>query len=190
MNEAREGASLSISPAGAVHVIGGLMTRVGVEALDLRSNRWLSLPLTMPLIYPATRYIDGSLYVIGSVPGAHRFLRFDPRTEDFEFPNPSSGLGPYRVGVAHAKLPDERVFLMGGTLPPGLSDSPTFRSEYVLDPYSLTATEIARLPFRRQYAAAVALPDGRILVIGGQRVSDGATLDTVTYYSPTGDFWR
>jgi N-acetylneuraminic acid mutarotase len=60
----------------------------------------------------------------------------------------------------------------------------------VFDPSSWRLPPIAPLPFARRYAAAVALPDGRILVIGGQGVSDGAPTASVMSYSPSSDAWR
>jgi len=82
----------------------------------------------------------------------------------------------------------ERVYIVGGAAPSGAP--PLGATEFVFDPSSWRLTPIAPLPFARRYAAAVALPDGRILVIGGQRVSDGAPTASVMSYSPSSDAWR
>lgn len=67
-----------------------------------------------------------------------------------------------RQGHRAARLPDGRVFVVGGVNPAGEGLS----SAEVYDPVQNTWTEVASMELSRFHHTATALPDGRVLVVG------------------------
>jgi hypothetical protein len=107
---------------------------------------------------------------------------FDPATNTF-----SAGIGSMgieRVGAVAASLPDGRVLIAGG----GSSTSPALTSAEVFDPKTnaFSSTGIGAMSTPRSGAFAASLPDGRVLVAGGQ---DGVSyLSSAEIFSATNAF--
>ncbi|MCB9539967.1 MAG: hypothetical protein H6704_27455 [Myxococcales bacterium] len=106
--------------------------------------------------------------------------RFDPPTERFLATTP---MPTARYGHSATVLADGRVLVAGGTTVFGFDDTPTAAVE-LYDPVADTWTALPPLPAPRRDHAAVALPDGRVLLAGGfgeRRVDADALRDGVLY---------
>jgi hypothetical protein len=90
---------------------------------------------------------------------------FDPSTNTFSSAGIGS-MGTERVGAVAAALPDGRVLIAGGAS----ATSPALASAEVFDPKTNTFSSagIGSMGTPRSSAVAAPLPDGRVLVAGGQ----------------------
>jgi Galactose oxidase, central domain/Kelch motif len=94
-----------------------------------------------------------------------------------------------RQGATATLLPDGRVLIAGGT-PDGTGTS-TLRSAELYDPAQGTFSPTGSMTVARVDATAVLLPDGRVLVAGGEVLTDAATakMSSAELYDPrTGTF--
>lgn len=92
-----------------------------------------------------------------------------------------------RCQHASAALPDGRILVIGGWRHSGLSSYvPPLADAQIYDPGSNTWAEAASLKTARAQHAAVALPDGRILVTGGMNHAPVASSEI---YDPMSDTW-
>jgi hypothetical protein len=112
---------------------------------------------------------DGRVLVAGdfggyAVPGTENVEFFDPATESFS----SAGIGFLGYGAVAAPLPDGRVLIAGGYTDLPTRSNPESSAE-VFNPAteSFSSAGIGEMLTRRAFAAAAPLPDGRVLVAGG-----------------------
>jgi WD40 repeat protein len=108
---------------------------------------------------------------------------FDSATNTFSSAGIGS-MGTARVGAVAAPLPDGRVLVAGG----GNFDSPALASAEVFNPQTNTFSSagIGAMGTVRSSAVAAPLPDGRVLVAGG---NDGTSyLSSAEIYSATNTF--
>jgi hypothetical protein len=130
---------------------------------------------------------DGRVLVAGGfyddVLGDHYLASaevFDPATNSFS----SAGIGVLSVarhGPVAAPLPDGRVLVAGGDYVDGGGDHYLASAE-IFDPASNTFTPAGAMGVPRVRAFAAPLPDGRVLVAGG---NDGATrLSSAEVFNP------
>jgi WD40 repeat protein len=134
---------------------------------------------------------SGKVLIAGGIDGSGNVLRsaelFDPTTDTFTA-LPASGAtelpGPVALGVA-APLPDGKVLIAGGS-----SDASTpMQSAELFDPTTNTFTALpasgaTELQTARELAAAAPLPDGKVLIVGGDgqggRLRSGELFDPAT----------
>ena len=104
---------------------------------------------------------------------------FDPATNSFS----SAGIGAMgtpRRGAVAAPLPDGRVLVAGGSYYDG--GDHYLASAEVFDPATNAFTAVGEMGIARVRAAAAPLPDGRVLVAGG---NDGPTrLSSAEVFNP------
>ncbi len=104
---------------------------------------------------------------------------FNPATNSFS----SAGIGPMRTprrGAVAAPLPDGRVLVAGGSYNDGVDHE--LASAEVFNPATNAFTTVGDMGIARVRAAAAPLPDGRVLVAGG---NDGATrLSSAEVFNP------
>jgi hypothetical protein len=104
---------------------------------------------------------------------------FNPATNSFS----SAGIGPMgtpRRGAVAAPLPDGRVLVAGGSYNDGVDHE--LASAEVFNPATNAFTPVGDMGIARVRAAASPLPDGRVLVAGG---NDGATrLSSAEVFNP------
>ncbi len=104
---------------------------------------------------------------------------FSPGTGSFS----SAGIGAMgapRRGAVAAPLPDGRVLVAGGSYDDGTEHH--LESAEVFDPATGTFTPVGDMGIARVRAAAAPLPDGRVLVAGG---NDGTTrLSSAEVFNP------
>lgn len=129
--------------------------------------------------HAAVRLPDGRVLVVGSgTPNSAEV--FNPQTNTFS----SAGIGPMtipRIGPIAAPLPGGRVLVAGGLSSPGGRQS----SAEVFDPQTNTFSSagIGSMTTPRFFAAAAPLPDGRVLIVGGQ-TSSGVQTSTAEVFDP------
>jgi N-acetylneuraminic acid mutarotase len=160
------------------------------QAYDLMAGGWSVLP-SMPTArenLATTTVVDGRVFALGGDNGTGSLgtvEEFDPSTQRWRGATP---MPTARALIAAATGADGRIYVMGGVL-----DRDQFTN--VVEVYSPTMnrwTTCAPLPEPRAFgSSAIALPDGRIMVIGGDR-DPGATknfdLDILVYDIAT-DRW-
>jgi hypothetical protein len=104
---------------------------------------------------------------------------FNPATNSFS----SAGIGPMgtpRRGAVAAPLPDGRVLVAGGDYNDGVDHF--LASAEVFNPATNAFTPVGDMGIARVRAAAAPLPDGRVLVAGG---NDGTTrLSSAEIFNP------
>jgi Kelch motif protein len=125
--------------------------------------------------------VAGGFYDDGS--GDHYLASaeiFNPATNSFS----SAGIGAMsapRRGAVAAPLPDGRVLVAGGSYVDGGGEH-SLASAEVFDPATAAFTPVGAMGIPRVRAAAAPLPDGRVLVAGG---NDGTTrLSSAEAFNP------
>jgi hypothetical protein len=123
---------------------------------------------------------DGRVLLVGGDGGGdspliHTAEVFDPATGQW------TSTSPMRVGRANAALallPDDRVLVMGGFAgAQGVSQRMTCE---IYDPATDTWTAAADMHALRVFASSITLPDGRILIVGGDEPITGEIYDPTT----------
>jgi N-acetylneuraminic acid mutarotase len=93
-----------------------------------------------------------------------------------------------RTRPAVAATPDGTIYVFGGT-----DNSVDYDTTFVYHPRTNMWTQGANVPFAREGAQAVTLPDGRILVVGGGTGCHGtqhcAVYGTAALYTPRTNRW-
>lgn len=169
---------------GRVLVVGGTGDTYGSPALrtallyDPKANRWspataLSSAAAQPRLATLT---DGTLLLLNNGLAA----RYDPATDTW------TPTDPYPGGAfALTALMDGGALAFGGTS--GAKFNPLSLARRY-DPATNRWSAITALTTPRANPAAVALPDGGILAIGGENATSGA-LATAERYDPTTETW-
>ncbi len=180
----RDFASATRLPNGTVLIAGGYNTVLGTldtaEVYDPARDTFHVLPSRLAVgreLFTATPLTDGRiLYVGGFDTHRHRTQAsadlFDPRTGTFT-PAPSF-LATDRFGHDAVRLADGRVLIVGGTQWQRRQPTVTLASAEIFDPRTgLFHTTTGGMSVPRDRPTATLLPDGRILVAGGQNSGDG-----------------
>ena len=190
MTEARDGIAGTLLQDGTVLVPGGYDTDrlATAEVYDPSTGSWTAAGgLQEPFLgYTAVRLNDGTVLIAGgdvpSGPGArgsaHAAL-FDPVSAAWRF---TGRMVVTRLGHAGTLLPDGRVLVTGGKVFGGPDSSP-FASAEVYDPATGAWTAVADMTIARSAHAVTLLPDGRVLVTGGE-AAGGSPLDSAELYVP------
>ena len=133
--------------------------------------------------------LDGRALVAGGFDAGTNPLAtaetFNPATGTFT--NTTGNMGTPRRSPAAAPLPDGRVLVMGGTA----DAMSSLKSTEIFNPASGANGTFSAGPdmtTERQEAAAVPLPDGRILVAGGFKIGTGLLQSAEVYNPATNTF--
>lgn len=126
--------------------------------------------------------VGGKLYSLGGIVAAawqSTVREFDPSMNGWtaRTPLPSAPVGP-----AVAAAPNGKIYVFSGS-----GANPTQVYDPVLNTTSAIGTSMG---LARDYAAAVAVPDGRIFVIGGQVVGSGAYSDALEVFHTDTETWE
>ncbi len=172
----------TLLPDGRVLVVGGLtFTRDGAE---IHASAELWDPATgsfgptgslaeARMLHTATLLLDGRVLVVGGtardadgwIPGASTEI-WDPDTGTF---TPAGSLAEARSDHTATLLPDGRVLIVGGGAFP--AEGAATRSAELWDPATSAFSPAGSLAQGRDSHTATVMPDGRVLVVGGD---DGA----------------
>ncbi|WP_438007430.1 kelch repeat-containing protein [Sorangium sp. So ce321] len=129
---------------------------------------------------------DGTVLAVGfglavrGTPQGRGWTRYDPRTGAWE---------PFKVFGEGLYSPQTPTLLPDGTVL--VIDTGSLRTTsraLRFDPATGVWSRVAPLLLRRRTQTATALADGRVLVVGGDRTSDGGG-DRVEIYDPVADTW-
>ncbi|MEJ8859541.1 putative Ig domain-containing protein [Variovorax robiniae] len=184
-SSSHEGASATLMADGRVLIAGGGV--VATELYDPATSGWSSRGnlAQARVSHTATRLLDGRVLVTGGAVGS-------TVVSTAELYNPSSGtwvptgdLGQPRVYHGAALLPNGKVLVMGGSSTAdgrgGLATAELY------DPATGTWSATGTLGAGRTAFSATALPDGRVLVVGGNNGS--VNLPSAELYDPTANAW-
>ncbi len=184
----------SAALGNTIYVIGG--SRPGeailsdVLAYDITTDAWTSvasLPNARAAVSATTA--GGEVYAIGGVTVpfspfscASDVTAYDPGTDTWSTKTPMSTPRCW-AGVATAM--NGKIYAVGGAEGSGGNSALSTVEEY--DPATDTWVDRASMPTPRSGPGLVALPDGRLLAIGGGNAS--GALDVVESYDPATDTW-
>lgn len=134
--------------------------------------------------HTATVLRDGTVLVTGGVGDGWSFLAsaetYDPRTGRF---TPTSPLRERRESHTAALLPDGRVLIAGGHRD-RRENIVVYRSTEIYDPVRRSFSPGPDLGVARHKHEAVALADGRVLVLGGSDPRDRTAFTSAELYDP------
>jgi hypothetical protein len=121
--------------------------------------------------------VDGRVLFAGGISAGFTVTStaelYNPSTELFD---PTGGMSHPRAGHVAVRLGDGRVLVAGGWYEAGAETFNADVTAEIFDPATQTFTEVGSMETPRADAAALLLPDGRVLVTGGTRPA-GAFLE-------------
>ena len=184
MNLGRRGHTATVLPSGQILVVGGDTVQPGmpasatnsVELFDAATNTW-RIGATTSLgreHHTATILPDGRVLIVGGettdpATGQPRVLAsaelYDPQMNSW---SQVGDLGRPLVGHTATVLPDGRVVVSGGETLAADGQRDVTPAVEIFDPSSGSWTETGSLTTGRAGHTANLLPDGRILITGGQ----------------------
>jgi hypothetical protein len=188
MTAPRGGAAAAPLPGGRVLIAGGSNGPVlkSAEIFDpVTGFTLLAAQMGSVRVDAAAAPLqDGRVLVAGGSDGSSALdsvETFDPADQTFS--QVVAHMHQVRIGATATTLPDGRVLIAGGRL----SDGTSLTSAELFDPVSQTfaalpATGSTQLVVLRDDAAAALLPDGRVLLAGGER--GGANQATAELFVP------
>ncbi len=200
MSEARTSHTATLLADGKVLVAGGDDVAVGFIFLGAKDSAELYDPAlgtfstigsmaTPRTVHRATRLLDGTVLVSGGISPECSLSEseiYDPALQAFRL---TGEMQQRRLEHTATLLSDGRVLIVGGssngafcTTGGGLS------SAEIYDPATETFVATGSLAFPRFRHAAVRLPDGRVLVSGGQSQLPNVPLGAEVYDPATGNF--
>ena len=128
--------------------------------------------------HTATLLQDGRVLVVGSKEKRSAEV-YDPSTGSW---SPAGSAAETRGEHAAAILPDGRVLVLGGSFDPYSGQATSRSSAEIYDPSSNTWSSAGNMSDGRFRFTATTLPDGRVLVVGGQH--EQQIYDTAEIFSP------
>jgi hypothetical protein len=194
MATARAGHSATLLTDGRVLIMGGLNGPspggylASAEVYDPNTGAFTTTRsmATARASYTATLLADGRVLVTGGTTDGLTALAsatlYDPKTGAF---SPTGSLATPRFGQTATLLADGRVLVAGGYNTD--SKPPVVASAELYDPKTGSFTPTGSMTTSRASQTATLLPDGRVLVVGGDDANKG--LATVEIYdAKTGIF--
>ncbi len=190
MTTARQSHTASALPDGRVLFAGGhgneaMATAEIFDPLEGRPERRGRLAVPRAA-HRATELPDGRVLLSGGLDSRGNVLGsveiYDPQSESFAM---AGSLLTARVGHTQTLLPDGTVLVVGGSSGRRAANAVLSTAE-VFDPTSGTSTSVGDLHSPRYKHAAVALSDGRVLVVGGSDDRDwDGKYDSAEIYDPS-----
>ena len=189
MGSARYGAAAAPLPDGRVLVAGGASgggELSSAEVFNPQTNTFspVANPMAQAREFPAAVSLpDGRVLIAGGFTGATETANaevFLPASNSFSNAG-IGGMSSAREGPAAAPLPDGRVLVAGGASGffAFLSSAEVFNPQT----NSFSSAGLGAMSSARFAAAAAALPDGRVLVAGGQE-NGSSILSSAEVFNP------
>jgi len=184
LHVARDFANAVLLPNGSVLVAGGYNTEHGsLDSAELyvpKRNRFELLKSKMSNrreLFTATALVDGTVLCVAGLDLHHRGTvntadLYDPKTATF---TPlTSTLAQDRFGHDAVRLRDGRVLIAGGkSWQVGHPDQPLASAE-IFDPSTRIFHRVGDMSVPRDRPTLTLLPNGKVLVAGGQNGPDGS----------------
>ncbi|WNG19406.1 hypothetical protein F0U63_35555 [Cystobacter fuscus] len=170
---------------GQVLVAGGFNTTT--EAYEPRNGEWwrAANTLTTHRSHTATLLLDGRVLLAGGGQHPRTGVNAELYDEITVRWNAAGRMITTRFGHTATLLPDGRVLVVGGT--DKESGGRTLSSAELYDPGTNTWTATGSLTAARTHHAATLLPDGRVLVVGGD--DKKIRKNTAELYDPSTGTW-
>ena len=194
LSEPRYGHSATLLPDGKVLIAGGRFSSessdvlASVELYDPQTETWSATDsLNTPREgHSATLLSNGRVLVVGGyyLGWLGTAEVYDPLSENWqEIPDPI-----FCHGVAHTatRLLDGRVLVVGGACAGGAIG--ILREAEIYDPFSSSWEATTSLPTAREAHTATLLPDGTVLIVGGDN-GDVPRYSGALIYDPIDDNW-
>jgi Kelch motif/Galactose oxidase, central domain len=195
------GDTATLLPNGKVLVVGGspsdgyhLGSTSSAELYDPQTNGWSAAASmrTPRSFHTATLLPDGRVLIVGGVEATSDMLGkvlasaelYDPALDAWSLTAPLSAGRAKHVAVL---LSNHQVLVIGGiTSAAGYSGaSNSTRTAELYDPTTQTWSPAASMQYARILPIGLLLPDGRVLVVGDQGVSE----QTAEVFNPTNGRW-
>lgn len=189
MGQSRAGHSATLLPDGRVLIIGGYNGEYlkSAELFDPRSSRFEPAGTLHEgrSGHTATLLRDGTVLVVGGIGDGWTFLssaeRYDPRTGRFL---PVGSMASARESHTATLLENGRVLVTGGHR--GRREHiVVYASTEIFDPARGTFVAGPAFGTARHKHDAVALADGRVLIVGGSDPRDRTRYASTELYDPT-----
>jgi galactose oxidase-like protein/Kelch motif protein len=181
-------------PADRVLATGGSASRGSLddaEIYEAAHNTWSALP-SMPEArnqHTATALLDGSVLVAGGTSATGDVLATAALFHANGTWTPTGPMSQPRWGQTALRLIDGRVLIIGGwarAYPgPGVAPDPTGD---LFDPATRRFTPVAPAPAVPWGTMFASLPDGRVLMAGGEDAANGST-SQAWLYDPKTNAW-
>jgi N-acetylneuraminic acid mutarotase len=177
---------------GRVLVISG----EAMEIYDPATNTWNYTDNMRTYRYysVATLLSDGHVLVTGGIDYSNtpRALAspeiYAPTTDSWtNVQSPAGNMSTARSSHSATLLPDGRLFVIGGIEPSGSSTSVEFYN-LNMDIWASKGNLLPNMNTAREKHTATLLPDGRVLVVGGQNNNDGPLAST-EIFDPLQNTW-
>lgn len=200
LETARASHTATLLPDGKVLAAGGFGSAAtgqkalaSAEVYDPAANKWTA---TKPLATPrkdqtATLLPDGRVLVVGGSDGDNSGGKslnsvevYDAKTQTW---TGAASLATPRTDHTATLLPDGKVLVTGGYDTSSGSPVAVATAE-VYDPATNKWTGAGTLGSGRANASASLLPDGRVMVVGGE-TSSAAALSSAEIYNPSTNSW-
>ena len=143
---------------------------------------------TGSLLYPhddstATLLADGRVLVVGG-PGNLLAEVYDPATGKFTYSSNGGATKDFRFSHTATLLPDGRVLIVGGSSRSEWGPGEVLASAELYDPNKGTFELTGSMSVARNLHTATLLPDGRVLITGGENALT-PSLSSAEIYDPT-----
>jgi hypothetical protein len=192
MNRGRGGHTATLLPDGRVLVVGGTTEAIlmeggprsaAAELYDPSSGKWTATASMgeARTSFSATLLRDGRVLVAGGDGGFQAAELYDPSSERWAA---TGSMADGRIGHSATLLADGKVLVAGGC---ACSEPGAWASAELYHPSSGKWTATGSMGTARiGHAAATLLPDGRVLVAGGDPSGGPATAEL---YDPSSGEW-
>jgi hypothetical protein len=142
--------------------------------------------------HTAVELVDGRVLLAGGYSAGYAVTPtaelFNPSTEMFTV---TGAMARPRAGHVSVRLQDGRVLVAGGWYQAGAETLNADVTAEIYNPATQTFTEVGSMETARGDAAALVLPDGRVLVTGGSRMVGGFLEDHLSaeIFDPDTNLW-
>jgi hypothetical protein len=157
---------------------------------DVEANEAIHLEMTAPRIYHTNTLLSGGrALVTGGFDGNVVVETAEIFTEATRSFAATGSMGVARGRHAGAPLPDGRVLITGGLVPAGVGPATIDdKTAEIFDPATGTFSPTGDMTVTRFNHTAIALNDGRVLIVGGNGRNSAEVYDlTSGTFSPVGD---